>query len=158
MTKLLGTASVGQLNNAQGRRHDVLVWCRVLAARQVGEYLPWQVAGPHLVRMKNLLALDNGNSRCADAFQSYVLDNVSAPFMAGLSQDASFGYKCDSSPPVQAPLQSACQHLLPACARAGCTAAMHVSISKARGGAPRQNSLPARYGEWNGTWEAPGRL
>ena len=66
---------------------------RALAARQVGEYLPWQIAGPILVKIKNLLALEAPNSGCADAFNHHMLANVTTPFVAGLSSDASFGFK-----------------------------------------------------------------
>lgn len=76
----------------------MLLLCRALAARQVGEYLPWQVAGPHLVKIKNLLALNSGGNRsgCAAAFKNYVLQNVTAPFMAGLQ--AAYGSKCALPP------------------------------------------------------------
>jgi hypothetical protein len=66
---------------------------RALAARDVGEYVPWQVAGPILVKIKNLLTLDNAKGGCADAFRQYVLQNVTTTFIAGLSNDASYGWK-----------------------------------------------------------------
>ena len=69
------------------------VFCRALAARQVGEYLPWQIAGPIVVKMKNLLALEAPGQGCADAFNYYMLANVTTPFVAGLSSGASFGFK-----------------------------------------------------------------
>lgn len=67
---------------------------RALAARQIGEYLPWQIAGPILVKIKNLLALQPPGSGCQDAFNQYMLANVTTPFVAGLSNDAAFGFKC----------------------------------------------------------------
>lgn len=66
---------------------------RALAARDVGEYVPWQVAGPILVKIKNLLTLDNAKSGCAEAFRQYVIRNVTTPFIAGLSNDAAYGFK-----------------------------------------------------------------
>ena len=69
------------------------MYCRALAARQVGEYLPWQIAGPIVVKMKNLLALEAPAENCAAAFNHYMLANVTTPFVAGLSSDASFGFK-----------------------------------------------------------------
>lgn len=66
---------------------------RALAARDVGEYVPWQVAGPILVKIKNLLTLDATHSDCTEAFREYVLRNVTTPFIAGLSSDAAYGFK-----------------------------------------------------------------
>ena len=67
--------------------------CRALAARQVGEYLPWQVAGPTLVKIRDLLALEEPGKGCPDAFSHYMLGNVTIPFVDGLSNDPAFGSK-----------------------------------------------------------------
>ncbi|BDA42905.1 Aminopeptidase N [Coccomyxa sp. Obi] len=82
------------LNDAGGLPvHVFLNLTRALAARDVGEYVPWQVAGPILVKIKNLLTLDNAKSGCAEAFRQYVIRNVTTPFIAGLSNDAAYGFK-----------------------------------------------------------------
>jgi len=77
------------------RRKTLALLCapRALAARDVGEYVPWQVAGPILVKIKNLLTLDTTHSDCTEAFREYVLRNVTTPFIAGLSSDAAYGFK-----------------------------------------------------------------
>jgi len=46
-----------------------------------------------MVKIKYLLALEAPNSGCADAFNQHMLANVTTPFVAGLSSDASFGFK-----------------------------------------------------------------
>ena len=86
--------------------------CRALAARQVGEYLPWQVAGPTLVKIKNLLTLEEPDKGCPEAFSQYMLGNVTIPFVDGLSNDATFGlrqalpnaFNCDSPTLLPVPL------------------------------------------------------
>ena len=46
------------------------------------------------MKIKKLLALQPPGSDCQDAFNQYVLANVTTPFVAGLSNDAAFGFKC----------------------------------------------------------------
>lgn len=45
------------------------------------------------MKIKNLLSLAAPGKGCPDAFNNYMLANVTTPFVSGLSNDASFGFK-----------------------------------------------------------------
>ena len=82
---------------AKGSVRVCLGWSRALASRQVGEYVPWQVAAPILVRIKDLLELETSRSgsACADRFKAYVLQNITTPYLAMLeAQGTGDRFRC----------------------------------------------------------------